>query len=86
MIVFGVIGFVLQRYGYPVAPIVLGLILGPMLETHFRRALIVSRGDYGIFFQRPIAAALLTVAAVYLLTPVLLWLWRRRRVVAPAGG
>ena len=86
MVVFGVIGFVLQRYGYPVAPIVLGLILGPMLETHFRRALIVSRGDYGVFFQRPIAAGLLAVAAIYLLAPIVAWLWRRRRVVAPAGG
>ena len=82
MVVFGVVGFVLQRYGYPVAPIVLGLILGPMLETHFRRALIVSRGDYGIFLQRPIAAALLAVAAIYLLPPIVAWLWRRRRVVA----
>ena len=86
MVVFGVVGFALQRYGYPVAPIVLGLILGPMLETHFRRALIISRGDYGIFFQRPIAAALLTVAAVYLLAPVVVWAWRRRRVVAAAQG
>jgi putative tricarboxylic transport membrane protein len=57
-----------------------------MLETHFRRALIVSRGDYGIFFQRPIAAALLSVAAVYLLAPAVAWAWRRRRVVAAAGG
>jgi putative tricarboxylic transport membrane protein len=55
-----------------------------MLETHFRRALIVSRGDYGIFFQRPIAAVLLTVAAFYLVLPVLRWAWRRRRVVVPA--
>jgi putative tricarboxylic transport membrane protein len=86
MVIFGVLGFVLQRYGYPVAPIVLGLILGPMLETHFRRALIVSRGDYAIFLQRPIAAGLITVAVVYLLLPVLAWTWRRRRLVAPAEG
>jgi putative tricarboxylic transport membrane protein len=86
MVIFGVLGFVLQRYGYPVAPIVLGLILGPMLETHFRRALIVSRGDYAIFLQRPIAAGLITVAVVYLFLPVLAWTWRRRRLVAPAEG
>jgi putative tricarboxylic transport membrane protein len=86
MVVFGVLGLGLQRYGYPVAPIVLGLILGPMLETHFRRALILSRGNYGIFVQRPIAAALLAVAAVYLLLPALAWAWRRRRVVATAEG
>jgi putative tricarboxylic transport membrane protein len=77
---------VLQRYGFPVAPIVLGLILGPMLETHFRRAMIVSRGDYGIFLQRPIAASLLALAALYLLLPLIAWAWRRRRVVAPAEG
>jgi putative tricarboxylic transport membrane protein len=86
MAVFGIVGFVLQRYGYPVAPIVLGLILGPMLETHFRRALIVSRGDYAIFLQRPIAAALLAVAAIYLLAPVVAWAWRRRRAPAVAEG
>jgi putative tricarboxylic transport membrane protein len=86
MVVFGVLGVVFQRYGYPVAPIVLGLILGPMLETHFRRALILSRGDYAIFLERPIAAALLAIAAVYLLAPMVAWAWRRRRLVAPAQG
>jgi putative tricarboxylic transport membrane protein len=86
MVVFGILGLLLQRYGYPVAPIVLGLILGPMLETHFRRALIISRGDYGIFLARPIAAGLLAVAAVYLMLPVLSWAWRRWRVAAPVGG
>jgi len=86
MVIFGVLGFVLQRYGYPVAPIVLGLILGPMLETHFRRALIISRGDYAIFLQRPIAAGLIAVAVVYLLLPILARAWRRRRVEASAEG
>jgi putative tricarboxylic transport membrane protein len=86
MVVFGAIGLVLQRHGYPIAPIVLGLILAPLLETHFRRALIISRGDYAIFWQRPIAALLLAAAAVYLLAPLLAWLWRRRRRVAPAPG
>jgi putative tricarboxylic transport membrane protein len=86
MIAFGILGFVLQRYGYPVAPIVLGLILGPMLETHFRRALIVSRGDYAVFLQRPIAAVILAIAAVYLLLPLLTWAWRRRRVAVTAQG
>jgi putative tricarboxylic transport membrane protein len=86
MLAFGILGFALQRHGFPVAPIVLGLILGPMLETHFRRALIVSRGDYGLFLQRPIAAGLLAVAALYLLLPALGWAWRRRRTAAVAGG
>jgi hypothetical protein len=84
--VIGILGLLLQRYGYPVAPIVLGLILGPMLETHFRRALIVSRGDYTIFLQRPIAAGLLAVAMVYLLLPLFTWVWRRWRIAATAQG
>jgi putative tricarboxylic transport membrane protein len=83
MLGFGVIGFFMQRYGFPAAPVVLGLILGPMLETHFRRALIVSRGDYAIFLQRPIAAALLVVVLIYLLLPLAAWAWRRRRGAAP---
>jgi putative tricarboxylic transport membrane protein len=82
MLAFGVLGFFLQRHGFPVAPIVLGLILGPMLETHFRRALIVSRGDYAFFLHRPIAAGLLALAAAYLVLPVIAWAWRVRR---PAG-
>ena len=86
MAIFGVLGFLLQRHGYPVAPIVLGLILGPMLETHFRRALIVSRGDYAIFLQRPIATALLAIAAVYLLAPIVAWAWRRRRPAVATTG
>jgi len=79
MAVFGVIGYGLQRYGFPVAPMVLGLILGPMLETHFRRALIISRGDYGIFVTRPVAAALLALVALYLAVPSLASAARRWR-------
>ncbi|OGL22913.1 MAG: hypothetical protein A3G44_10140 [Candidatus Rokubacteria bacterium RIFCSPLOWO2_12_FULL_73_47] len=77
MVAFGVVGYLLQRYGFPVAPIVLGLILGPMLETHLRRALIISRGDWSIFVQRPITAVLLAAVLVYLALPVVLWAWRR---------
>ncbi len=86
MAVFGVIGYGLQRFGFPVAPVVLGLILGPMLETHLRRALIISRGDYSIFLSRPIAAALLALVALYLALPGLAWAarrWRRSPGEAP---
>jgi TctA family transporter len=55
-----------------------------MLETHARRALILPRGDRGVFVQRPIAAGLPTVAAVYPLLPLLASAWHRWRLVAPA--
>jgi putative tricarboxylic transport membrane protein len=86
MIVFGIIGFGLQRSGFPVAPIVLGLILGPMLETHFRRALIISRGDYGVFLERPIAATLLALALAYLLLPLAARLWAAARAPRAADA
>jgi putative tricarboxylic transport membrane protein len=74
-----VVGWALQRHGFPVAPVVLGLILGPMLETHFRRALILSRGDWWFFLDRPIAAALVGAVVLYLALPVGAWAWRRAR-------
>jgi putative tricarboxylic transport membrane protein len=77
MVAFGILGYFLQRYGFPVAPIVLGLILGPMLETHLRRALIISRGEWTIFFRRPIAAVLLVAVLAYLALPVAVWGWKR---------
>lgn len=61
MLAFGVIGFVLRRYGYPMAPLVLGLVLGDLLEKNLRRALILSDGDLTPFFTRPISG---TVAAL----------------------
>jgi putative tricarboxylic transport membrane protein len=79
MLIFGVVGYLLQSRGFPVAPIVLGLILGPSLETNVRRALIISRGDWGVFLQRPIAVGLLLLVAIYLALPLLAWAWRRLR-------
>jgi putative tricarboxylic transport membrane protein len=58
MLVFGVLGFVMEEHGFPVAPVILGLILGPMLEQHFVTSMIKSDGSFLGFFQRPIAAGL----------------------------
>lgn len=75
----GVLGFLLRRYRYPLAPIVLGLVLGPMLETEFRRALIGSRGDWWVFVNRPMAATILALALLMVLSPVIGRAWRRWR-------
>ena len=59
---FGVIGFVLSKYGYQGSPLVLGMILGPMIEQNLRRALIISNNDFTIFFTRPISLVFLSIA------------------------
>jgi putative tricarboxylic transport membrane protein len=68
--VFGVLGYVLFLLDCEPAPFLLGFVLGPMLEDHFRRSLLISRGDPMIFFQHPISAAMLAVAAIALVLAV----------------
>ena len=75
----GTIGFLMRRFGIPVAPAVVGVILGPELETHFRRALQISRGDYSTFVTRPLALVIFLLAAVALVGPVALRAWQTRR-------
>jgi len=67
---FGIIGYIFHKLECEPAPLLLGLILGPMMEENLRRALLLSRGDWGVLFARPISAGLL-IAAVLLLVIVL---------------
>jgi putative tricarboxylic transport membrane protein len=66
---FGFIGYLMRRYDYPVAPMVVGLILGPMAEAQLRRALQISLGDPMILLENPISATLLGIAALALIAP-----------------
>ena len=66
----GVIGYAMRCYLIPLAPAVLGLILGPLSEQHFRRALAIAEGDYLAFVTRPLSAALLVVSAIVVLGPL----------------
>lgn len=83
--VFGLLGYVMRVLGFPAAPLLLGFVLGPMLEEHFRRAMIISRGDFGIFFTRPISLAFLSVAATFILW-VCIKSIRARLRASPAGA
>ncbi len=65
---FGLIGWIFKRYGYPVAPVVLGIVLGGLLEENFRRAVMMD-GPF-VFFTQPLSAVMLTVAALLFLWPV----------------
>jgi len=71
MYVIGVLGFFMRRYGFPVGPTILGVILLPMSEAQFRRALAISEGDPAIFFTRPLSLTLLLVAFAALFLPYL---------------
>ncbi|WHY97341.1 tripartite tricarboxylate transporter permease [Peribacillus simplex] len=68
----GVLGYFLSKNDYPIAPLVLGLVLGPMIENNMRRALTISDGDYSLFFTRPLSLTFLIITALWLLIPVLL--------------
>jgi TctA family transporter len=61
---FAVFGYILLRFGCEPAPMILGFILGPLMEENLRRSLVLSRGDPMIFLQRPISAILLAITAV----------------------
>ena len=61
---FGILGYALVKLGCEPAPLLLGFVLGPLLEEHLRRAMIISHGDPTVFFTRPISLALLVVALV----------------------
>jgi putative tricarboxylic transport membrane protein len=65
---FGTVGFLWVKFGCPPAPMLLGFVLGPMLEENLRRALLLSRGDPSVFFRRPISLAFLIVTALILVT------------------
>jgi putative tricarboxylic transport membrane protein len=64
-------GYLLIKIRCEPAPLILGFILGPMLEENFRRSLIVSRGSWWVFFERPICAGFLTISLLFLLVVLL---------------
>jgi putative tricarboxylic transport membrane protein len=87
MFVIGILGFFMRRYDFPVGPMILGVILAPMMEAQFRRAVQVSQGDLTIFFTRPISAVLLLTALAALLLPYVPSLFGRgKRLVFGSGS
>ncbi len=83
---FGVIGAILLALEFPLSPIVLGFVLGPMLEENFRRAMLISRGDLSVFLTRPIAAGFVGASALLVAIQLVAWLRGRRLAArAPSG-
>jgi putative tricarboxylic transport membrane protein len=81
MVAFGILGFALRKYGYPMAPLVLGIVLGDLLEKNFRRGLVLSDGDLLPFVTRPISGVLATVIVLIVLLrlPTVRRLFSRKR-------
>lgn len=88
MVGFGALGYAMQRYRFPVVPMIIGLVLGPKLEEQFRLSLILSAGDGTVFLRHPIAAGLLAVTAVIFVAPGLraAWIRWRRPAAAPESA
>ncbi|MBU1334983.1 MAG: tripartite tricarboxylate transporter permease [Alphaproteobacteria bacterium] len=78
---FGIVGYLLIRFGCEPAPLLLGFVLGPLLEEHLRRAMIISRGDPMIFIERPISATLLGLALLAVIVAVLPSIRKKRNEV-----
>ena len=71
MLLAGIVGYFMQKWEFPPSPIVLALIMGPMAESNFRRALALSGGSYDFLYNRPITAAFLLIALFSLFYPLL---------------
>lgn len=70
MLIFGIVGYLMRKFRYDGAPLVLALVLGPMLEEAFRQSLMLSKGDFSIFVSRPLSLVFLIVAALLLIVPI----------------
>jgi putative tricarboxylic transport membrane protein len=71
MLIFGILGFLMKKFGYEGAPMILALVLGQKLETSLRRSLIMSHGDFSVFVTRPISLGFLITAALLLIVPII---------------
>ncbi|BCH28927.1 hypothetical protein MesoLjLc_08570 [Mesorhizobium sp. L-8-10] len=87
LIAFGLLGYILKLLRFQVAPLLLGLVLGPMLEENIRRAMVIAGGDFSSFFTRPLSAAFLAcIAAIVLWTAISRLRGRHRALATPAEG
>ncbi len=80
MLGFGVLGYLMRKFRYEAAPLILAYVLSPMLEMALRQSLIISKGDFSIFIHRPISVACLVIALILLLSPLFPVLKKRRLI------
>ena len=90
MLIMGVLGYALRKFSFDPAPLVLGLVIAPIFEQSLRQSLIMSNGDYTIFFMRPISLGLLIVCVILLALSAYAFVlkrrdWRAKLAEAEAG-
>lgn len=78
---FGLVGYWLIKHDFEPAPLLLGMVLGPLMEENLRRAMLISRGDWSVFVTRPLSAGLLAVAVILLILTLLPMLRKKREEV-----
>jgi putative tricarboxylic transport membrane protein len=88
IVIFGIVGWLFEKFDFPIAPMVLGAILGPLAETNFMTTMIGHQNDWTVFFTHPVSAVVLTLAALTLIFPAVRSIWvranmRRRRKRRP---
>jgi putative tricarboxylic transport membrane protein len=86
MIGFGVFGYLARKLQYEMAPLILALVLGPMMESNVRLSLVISQGDPMIFLTHPISASLMAVTFVLLVSPFIPWIGKRRKKLQEKVG
>jgi putative tricarboxylic transport membrane protein len=67
----GIMGFLMRKFDFPTAPVIIGMILGPLAEMNFRQAMTISQGSWWIFIEKPLSLALLVLAVLALFGPAL---------------
>ncbi|HKX38613.1 MAG TPA: tripartite tricarboxylate transporter permease [Burkholderiales bacterium] len=83
IVVFGVIGYLCERFRFPITPMVLGVILGPLAETNFMTTMISFGNDWTVFFTRPVAGTVMAIAFLTLAFPLARQLAARRKIASP---
>lgn len=87
MMVFGIIGFILPKFDYPLTPLLMGIVLGPIAESSFRQALTISKGSYSIFINQPISAVILAVSiGILALSTIRKFTIKRKQPIKNHGG
>lgn len=86
MLIFSVFGYLMRKFGYEGAPLIFAFVLGPLFENNLRKSLIISQGDFSIFFTRPLSLACLVIALVVVLSPLVPRLVKHRKEIAKFDG
>jgi len=81
MCIFGVIGYIMNKFEYEPTPLIMGFILGPLMEKSLRQALIIAHGSFASFFGKPICVVVLSLAALILITNIMPYLRSKRMAV-----